>query len=652
MTIKKLLITLGIASMLLLPSLGFAQTEQSEQIRSFDSRISVNADSSLDVAETIVYDFGDQQKHGIYRDIPLSQVDGAIGVAKISGLTVSDETGVPYTINDITYSSNDVYVKVGDANKTITGVHTYVIRYHVLHAIGYFDSYDEIYWNATGNAWEVPILSASATVILPSIISEDKLHYHAYCGESGASDACGAITVGKAGAFTTVTFSSDEFTKDSYFNASEGMTIAVGFPKGIVAVAQLSVWEKDSTYYAIAIGIFALFFLWFILWALFSYLPKYQKLKRPIIAEYEPPQGITPSMAGYIYSKVGISGGKMATADILHLAAEGYVTIDGSEAPKSTGNFGSRIAKPLKVIGLIIFIGLFFSWWLLLVGVLVALFHFKETKEMIQELMHPMRFELSRTTKALTEPAHLVSLYNIVTALGAKVDLDTLKKETHYSEFDTYKSEVILAVKNAETEGAQSPKKNNVALFFTKFFLVCFFIMILFVFGANIKRLIPSDVTIPFTVMIDVVVFFVSVILFSIIRGVMKSKLEHMSPLWYSIAGLREYIKVAEKDRIKFESNPSDSARIFSKLLPYATAFGLEEKWASVFGGIVTTPPEWYHSTSGTFSAGMFVSSVHSLGGSMMSAASSGRPSSSGSGGSSGGGSSGGGGGGGGGGSW
>jgi uncharacterized membrane protein len=133
-------------------------------------------------------------------------------------------------------------------------------------------------------------------------------------------------------------------------------------------------------------------------------------------------------------------------------------------------------------------------------------------------------------------------------------------------------------------------------------------------------------------------------------------RLAHRTLLWYEIAGLREYINVAEKDRLIFEHDPKKSLQIFSTLFPYAIAFGLEEKWTHLFEGIIKSTPEWYTSSSSS-SLSHFSSSFGALSSSIGSAARSGAPVSSGgssssSGGSSGGGSSGGGGGGGGGGSW
>ena len=48
-----------------------------------------------------------------------------------------------------------------------TGPHEYVIRYRTTRQIGFFDDYDELYWNATGTGWTFPIDGAEARITLP-----------------------------------------------------------------------------------------------------------------------------------------------------------------------------------------------------------------------------------------------------------------------------------------------------------------------------------------------------------------------------------------------------------------------------------------------------------------------------------------------------
>jgi uncharacterized membrane protein len=100
--------------------------------------------------------------------------------------------------------------------------------------------------------------------------------------------------------------------------------------------------------------------------------------------------------------------------------------------------------------------------------------------------------------------------------------------------------------------------------------------------------------------------------------------------------GFKEFLGRVEGERFK---QMITTPEMFERYLPYAMAFGVEEKWAKAFENIYREPPDWYSGSTGNFSASSFSHSI----GSMSSAASSSMSSSPSSSGSGGGGSSGGG---------
>jgi hypothetical protein len=132
------------------------------------------------------------------------------------------------------------------------------------------------------------------------------------------------------------------------------------------------------------------------------------------------------------------------------------------------------------------------------------------------------------------------------------------------------------------------------------------------------------------------------------------------------LLGLKQYIGVAEEERLKLLQSPDGAEKIGQKLpgknsgelvklyervLPYAVLFGLEKEWVKQLGAYYTevgTQPDWYVG-SGVFNAVVFSTALSGFSSQSSSYSAS---SSSTSGGSDGGGSSGGGGGGGGGGGW
>ena len=127
------------------------------------------------------------------------------------------------------------------------------------------------------------------------------------------------------------------------------------------------------------------------------------------------------------------------------------------------------------------------------------------------------------------------------------------------------------------------------------------------------------------------------------------------------IEGLRQYLGVAEEERLQFLNPPEKTPELFEKFLPYAIALDVENAWAKRFTAVLAAAAaagaaSAWHAGSGHYSSGDPASFAERMGDSLSStiASASMAPGSSdgGGGGSSGGGSSGGGGGGGGGSGW
>ncbi len=148
---------------------------------------------------------------------------------------------------------------------------------------------------------------------------------------------------------------------------------------------------------------------------------------------------------------------------------------------------------------------------------------------------------------------------------------------------------------------------------------------------------------------------FIASIIFSIIIGVffhslMPAKTVKGVATKEYILGLKDYLQIAEKDRLNFHNAPEKRPETFEKLLPYAMVLGVASAWSKEFADIYTSPPSWYegYPVGGPFNSMLLYSNLSSFN-SMASTNMSSMP---GGGGSGGGGFSGGGGGGGGGGGW
>lgn len=134
-----------------------------EEIKSFDVMVNSHKDGAMDFKEIINYDFGSLSRHGIFRYIPtFAKVGNLYRIYKFSNLKVfMDGSIVQYQNNS---DATQLSLKIGDPNNTITGVHNYEIDYKVTNGIGSnYTDHDEVYWNSTGNGWDVNIDNASIT---------------------------------------------------------------------------------------------------------------------------------------------------------------------------------------------------------------------------------------------------------------------------------------------------------------------------------------------------------------------------------------------------------------------------------------------------------------------------------------------------------
>lgn len=159
MHFKLILFLLFFGFAFLFPPKSFA-----EKINNFDVVVRANEDGSMNITENIEYDFESEYKHGIFRYIPLYlKVGNLYRIMKIDNLSI-ERDGKKEKFEKST-DSEQIYLKIGNADKTINGEHNYKISYTVSNGISSnYADHDEIYWNVTGNGWKVPIEKASLSL--------------------------------------------------------------------------------------------------------------------------------------------------------------------------------------------------------------------------------------------------------------------------------------------------------------------------------------------------------------------------------------------------------------------------------------------------------------------------------------------------------
>lgn len=293
-------------------------------VKDFNSRITVNEDSSLDITETILADCGScVGKHGIFRILPekINIIGKGTIQTPVKLLSIKDQNGIDYGYAQIKNSADKTVTwKIGEANKTIQGENIYVIKYRVKNAIRFYnDNFDEFYWNLTGNFWDLEIDKAHIEVIFPKEIKNDEVTTSLYTGTMGEKENNGAEFYW--GNDANLVVDSTEILR-----IGEGITVAVTFTKGIFIPYVPTFWEVYGKYLFFIIPILV-FIICFNIWRKYGDDPEFGKT---VIAQYAPPKDMSPTEMGVLMTN-GKFKNHFITAEIINLATNKILTIKETE---------------------------------------------------------------------------------------------------------------------------------------------------------------------------------------------------------------------------------------------------------------------------------------------------------------------------------
>ncbi len=304
---------------------GVARAQASEQVITFQTIATLKADRTLRVTEKIAYDFGKNEKHGIFRTIP-TRYERSGGAYKLRLEIESvrmDEQSVPYVVES---KSPDFYVRIGDPDKTITGIHMYEITYTTDRAVNFFDGEAELYWNVTGHDWDVPIQNASLSIVGPEGYNANSEQAICFTGVYGSTEQdCEVFTQANTALFAG----------SRALNPGEGLTIAIRFPEGVIVAPtiteRLMQIISDNWILGLPLVVFAyMFYTW-------RKKGKDPKGKGTVVPQYDPMRGLAPmEMMGLKNQSIDH---KAITATMLDLARRGYMKIEFSD---KEGLFGKK----------------------------------------------------------------------------------------------------------------------------------------------------------------------------------------------------------------------------------------------------------------------------------------------------------------------
>jgi uncharacterized membrane protein len=283
------------------------------KIEKFSAEIFVDPDSTLDVTETIQANFIGVW-HGLYRTIPVEyetpQGFNYSLFVKFKGAT--DAAGQPLKVESSRqghYLKWKIYIDdATDVERTIQ------LHYQVRNGLKFFEDHDELYWNVTGDEWDVPVGNASAQVLLPPGVSG--VRTNEFTGAYGSRSQNAEISVSD---------STVEVSMSRPLAFHEGLTVVVAWDKG--SVKEPGTGDLINQFLASN-------------WPLFFPVPVFLVMLwlwtrgrgprvGPVVVQYAPPDGMTPAEAGTLVDESAAM--RDITATIVDLAVRGFLSIEEKE---------------------------------------------------------------------------------------------------------------------------------------------------------------------------------------------------------------------------------------------------------------------------------------------------------------------------------
>jgi len=282
-------------------------------ISDFKDTIGIDGDGRALVSEKITLVFVGEW-HGIHRTIPVEYPgpDGTNYKLFVDVLGVTDEDG-----NKLKYDSSkngayrDLKIYIPGA---VNGTRVVNIDYRVRNAVRFFDSYDEFYWNVTGNDWQVPIDHASAFVTLPDSAASG-LRAQAFTGAYGSKQSDTSAEVQGANVVSETT---------RPLSMRGGLTIDIYIPQGVIKAP--SALTKFGWFIGSNPVVFLPLFTLAVMFGLWHTVGRDPDPGVSVAPQYEPPKGLTPAEAG---AMIGDQiHPRDITSTIVDLAVRGYIKIE------------------------------------------------------------------------------------------------------------------------------------------------------------------------------------------------------------------------------------------------------------------------------------------------------------------------------------
>ena len=537
-------------------------------ITKYDVEIVVDEHNKYSIKENIDTYFN-VSKHGIVRRIPLyNNIIRQDGTRERNRVLISN-----VHVNEEFASSrenNNYVLKIGSADKTLTGKHSYSISYDYDIGLDKNNKYDELYFNIIGTEWDTNISNVTFKITMPKEFDASKLGFS--YGEYGYSNTDN-ISYDVDGNVITGSF-------DGTLLAGEGLNVRMELPEGYFIRKSVGSSLLECWYYIIPI-----------LGVLFSYLiwKKYGKDDQVVdIVSFYPPENM--NSLDVAFAKKGSVNSNDAVSLLVYLASKGYIKI--VEDKKSKSRFTIQKVKEYDGNNKeeeLFFRGLFKKVWdSISSDELNESFYLTINSILTKKNSTANRKEIFNN-KSINK-TYILFLFMLITS-----SLSTIIPALGYKLSDVIFSIIIcnligivaLIIVGIIYDNNCTKKGLNSALGFAFFFVLALAV-------ANFTIIGFEYIYYDTVYLIGFILCMVCTYLIYFFYLIVTKRTEYGNKVLGEVNGFKKFLETAEKD--KLESLVHDDPSYFYNILPYAYVLGVSDAWIKQFEGIAIAPPDWYES--------------------------------------------------------
>lgn len=541
-------------------------------VESLESKIVVGEMGEWDVVETVVMYFN-QPLHGFYRHLPFDYGDIKV---RISNITASDTLSISRDWDYVT-------LRLGDANRTVTGRQSYSIGYRYdIGGDGNTD-YDEFYYNLVGDGWEVPIGEYSFTITFPKPIDEEKISFTT--GKWGSTSSQGVEW----------SLSGDSLTlsgRITPIGANEALTVRVEMEEG---------YFKERFNYE---GLYRLFYWVLMPLTIILALTIWHRYGRDkdliIVPQFDPPEGMSPLDVGYLID--GSLDSHDVTAMLFYWADKGCLTIVEEDKevtfirgwdPKGASSHEMKLYKD------------FFSYGkggVVKVKDLEGKF-VESYKKIAQQVKKYYTKERALESAESLKMKKIILLLLAVPALGYALSFggNFVDAKTLYLFFASLISGAIFYILLLRVDGQwYIMKRAKQILKIGAIAFVALFSLLFLFYSVGGEITYGEVALIILTLLGNLSIAFLAVIT--------KQRSSFGQRHLELILGLRDFIDKVEMDQLK--RMIKEEPQFYYRVLSFAIVLRLEKKWAKKFDNITLEPPTWYVGSSRATWNAIAVSSI------------------------------------------